>query len=569
MKIMKLIRNWDRDTTYIVKRVPPISLVTLIVMASNTDKMSSSPDTDPLTPTSIQQTLCLEATSNIDFPHSFRRSRAEVNVTKGCLKQISAIKPVLGKKASEACVCATTSRKVSVCEVKKEETVATQPVNEFPLKTTPITDEYKITHEIIGIGESGKRRPRSRREVYLHYLTNQHENIVSIMDIFENTFDSVKCLFENQGRHPYSEKCVSQVIRQLGKAVQYLHEMNIAHRDIKLENILCSTSDLNNCVYKLADFGFAKRPERNNLMESPCCTPAYVCPEILSHERYDKSCDMWAIGVVMYILLCGYPPFYSMKGLPFSPGMKDRITVGLYAFPSEDWDHIAQSTKNEIRHLLRTDPHSRTTIQQLMTGQFLSPNPLKGTLPIVYSDTSLCSMDEYTSAKGSISPHTLSPEVDTSSPDSAIEVGESSSGTECCGCSDDSEGEKKSSDTEKHWKPKFVLGTKSCRNKCEEQRNQRNQLRNQEAHAMSVRCLRPLPTGRPAGATHTTSNDGTRIADTARLFSIQEEVGRALDLMRLGGDNCFMKSLKVASGNKLLERRKTAAAAAISAIANA
>lgn len=197
--------------------------------------------------------------------------------------------------------------------------------------------------------------------------------------------------------------------------------MNIAHRDIKLENILCSCEEISseNCVFKLADFGFAKRSERNNLMESPCCTPAYVCPEILSHERYDKSCDMWALGVVMYILLCGYPPFYSMKGLAFSPGMKDRITVGLYAFPHDDWDHIFTSTKDTIRKLLKTDPAARMNIQQLMASIFLNPTKL---LPVVYSDSSLSSWDGAASTPC------------YESPDSAISLTECDDG---CGCARD------------------------------------------------------------------------------------------------------------------------------------
>lgn len=72
---------------------------------------------------------------------------------------------------------------------------------------------------------------------------------------------------------------VSRIVRQIGGAVQYLHDRNIAHRDIKLENILCSSTLVDQCTFKLADFGFAKRAERDRLMESPCCTPAYVCPE--------------------------------------------------------------------------------------------------------------------------------------------------------------------------------------------------------------------------------------------------------------------------------------------------
>ncbi|VDM52896.1 unnamed protein product [Angiostrongylus costaricensis] len=228
--------------------------------------------------------------------------------------------------------------------------------------------------------------PKARREIGLHYLTNVHENVVTILDIYENTFDNVKCLlmvvefleggdllsqFEKQGSTPYSEKKVGEIIRQIGSAVQYLHDMNIAHRDIKLENILCSSTG-DDCVYKLGDYGFAKRPERNMLMESPCCTPFYAPPEVLSRERYDKSCDMWSLGVAMYILLCGYPPFYSMKGLALSPGMRNRIAKGYYAFPPEEWDHVSQSTKDDIRCLLRTDPSERMTIHSLMNTSLVT-----------------------------------------------------------------------------------------------------------------------------------------------------------------------------------------------------
>jgi mitogen-activated protein kinase-activated protein kinase 3 len=94
--------------------------------------------------------------------------------------------------------------------------------------------------------------------------------------------------FENQQSRPYSEEKVADIVREIGSAVQFLHSLNVAHRDIKLENILCSSADHDQCVYKLADFGFAKRPERNHLMESPCCTPIYVAPEVLSHELYGK-----------------------------------------------------------------------------------------------------------------------------------------------------------------------------------------------------------------------------------------------------------------------------------------
>ncbi|CAB3403767.1 unnamed protein product [Caenorhabditis bovis] len=338
-------------------------------------------------PTAVQRSLVLNATSTLNID---------------CELSDDDLSPVTQRKL---CICASLNPKETQ-EAGLRQAKSSLNVS-FPYHTHQITEDYTISAEIIGIGESGKVMacykkatgekfalkvlrdgPKARREVDLHWLTCNHENVVTIHDIYENTFDNVKCLlmvvefleggdllsqFESQGSKPYTEKKVGEIIRQIGSAVMYLHDMNIAHRDIKLENILCSSTGPD-CVYKLGDYGFAKRPERNVLMESPCCTPFYAPPEVLGRERYDKSCDMWSLGVAMYILLCGYPPFYSMKGAALSPGMRSRIAKGYYAFPHEEWDVVSQETKDDIRCLLRTNPSDRMTIHELMatplvTGQ--------------------------------------------------------------------------------------------------------------------------------------------------------------------------------------------------------
>ncbi|KAE9420861.1 hypothetical protein Angca_007209 [Angiostrongylus cantonensis] len=347
-------------------------------------------------PTEVQRSLCLNATSTLAID---------------IIDSEDDLSPAIDQR--KLCLCAS----INPAETQEQgqRSQKTSQGTTFPYHTHLITEDYVVSHEIIGIGESGKVMacyskeknekfalkvlrdgPKARREIGLHYLTNAHENVVTILDIYENTFDNVKCLlmvvefleggdllsqFEKQGSIPYSEKKVGEIIRQIGSAVQYLHDMNIAHRDIKLENILCSSTG-DDCVYKLGDYGFAKRPERNVLMESPCCTPFYAPPEVLSRERYDKSCDMWSLGVAMYILLCGYPPFYSMKGLALSPGMRNRIAKGYYAFPPEEWDHVSQSTKDDIRCLLRTEPSERMTIHSLMNTSLVTGQKQLGGVPI-------------------------------------------------------------------------------------------------------------------------------------------------------------------------------------------
>ncbi|XGW09059.1 hypothetical protein V3C99_011399 [Haemonchus contortus] len=441
--------------------------------SSSTDSLTIDTDDEPMrppSPTAVQRSLCLNATSTL-----------AVDI----VDSEDDLSPTSNQK--KLCLCASINA-METQERGQRSRKSSQSAT-FPYHTHPVTEDYIVSHEIIGIGESGKVMacynkdtnekyalkvlrdgPKARREVSLHYLTNAHDNVVTIIDIYENTFDGVKCLlmvvefleggdllsqFENQGSKPYPEKKVGEIIRQIGSAVQYLHDMNIAHRDIKLENILCSSTG-DDCVYKIGDYGFAKRPERNVLMESPCCTPYYAPPEVLSRERYDKSCDMWSLGVAMYILLCGYPPFYSMKGLALSPGMRNRISKGYYAFPPEEWDHVSQSTKDDIRSLLRTNPSERMTIHTLMNTPLVTGEQVPEGIPIP-------------------------------------------GGTE--------------EDEDQVLEEPVVV-------------------------PRSVRFLR----------------DGVK---APRLHSIQEEVGRALDMMRLGNDLVFLKS-PVSSCNSLLVRRTTA-----------
>ncbi|KAG9467399.1 hypothetical protein GDO78_015026 [Eleutherodactylus coqui] len=159
-------------------------------------------------------------------------------------------------------------------------------------------------------------------------------------------------------------------MKSIGEAIQYLHSINIAHRDVKPENLLY-TSKRPNSVLKLTDFGFAKETTSHNSLATPCYTPYYVAPEVLGPEKYDKSCDMWSLGVIMYILLCGYPPFYSNHGLAISPGMKKRIRMGQYEFPNPEWSEVSEEVKQLIRNLLKTDPTQRMTITEFMNHPWI------------------------------------------------------------------------------------------------------------------------------------------------------------------------------------------------------
>ena len=107
----------------------------------------------------------------------------------------------------------------------------------------------------------------------------------------------------------FTEKDASNQFVQMLSALSYLHDKNIVHRDLKPENLLYQTKDDNSAI-KLIDFGLAGSLN-TGLLKTPCGTPNYVAPEILRQKPYDTKVDMWSIGVILYIILCGFPPFYD------------------------------------------------------------------------------------------------------------------------------------------------------------------------------------------------------------------------------------------------------------------
>lgn len=183
-------------------------------------------------------------------------------------------------------------------------------------------------------------------------------------------------------RGMYSERDASNIIYQVVSAVEYLHDNGIAHRDLKPENIL-SAGEGESEIVKIADFGFSKSfggPDEAQRLMTSCGSPGYVAPEILTAESYDQAVDMWSIGVIVYILLSGYPPFYADS----APALFKKIMDVKYDFDDFVWDDISDSAKDLIRNLLVKDPKKRFTASQCLEhpwvkGSAASDNPiLKG-----------------------------------------------------------------------------------------------------------------------------------------------------------------------------------------------
>jgi serine/threonine protein kinase len=198
-----------------------------------------------------------------------------------------------------------------------------------------------------------------------------HKNIVRLHEIFQDATTyylvmeviSGGELFERiVALTSYSEKDASIVCKQVLEGIQHMHEKNIVHRDLKPENLLLQSEEANSDV-KVTDFGLSHiQPHGEELKISKAVgTPSYLAPEVLdmldNSVPYGKEVDLWAVGVILYILLCGFPPFYGET----DDDIYDQIQEADFTFPSPAWDAISPGAIDLIEKLLTRNPKNRIT----------------------------------------------------------------------------------------------------------------------------------------------------------------------------------------------------------------
>uniref|UniRef100_L7N3N9 Serine/threonine-protein kinase DCLK2 n=1 Tax=Xenopus tropicalis TaxID=8364 RepID=L7N3N9_XENTR len=176
----------------------------------------------------------------------------------------------------------------------------------------------------------------------------------------------------------YTERDASAMVYNLASAMKYLHGLHIVHRDIKPENLLvCEYPDKTKSL-KLGDFGLA------TVVDGPlytvCGTPTYVAPEIIAETGYGLKVDIWAAGVITYILLCGFPPFRSENNL--QEDLFDQILIGKLEFPSPYWDNITDSAKELISCMLQVNVEERYTAEQILSHPWVSDDASQGNMQV-------------------------------------------------------------------------------------------------------------------------------------------------------------------------------------------
>mmetsp|Transcript_75791 Transcript_75791/g.148780 ORF Transcript_75791/g.148780 Transcript_75791/m.148780 type:complete len:379 (+) Transcript_75791:44-1180(+) len=216
-----------------------------------------------------------------------------------------------------------------------------------------------------------------RQEVAILGKLN-HPNITRLVDFFEEEqyyyvvleyLDGGELFDRIVKKTYYSEKEARDLVFTVLKAIKYCHDQNIVHRDLKPENLLLASKNDDSNI-KLADFGFAIYAEGLSIT-SQCGTPGYIAPEILKSKPYGKPADMWSFGVILYILLGGYPPFHDDN----QRTLFRKICKGDYTFHPDYWSAVSDDAKDLIKKLLTVDHTKRLTVTEAIAHPWLGKTP--------------------------------------------------------------------------------------------------------------------------------------------------------------------------------------------------
>ncbi|VEN45907.1 unnamed protein product [Callosobruchus maculatus] len=291
-------------------------------------------------------------------------------------------------------------------------------------------DLYKLTGEVLGEGAyasvqtcvnifteqefavklidkvPGHARARVFREVETFHHCQGHPNIIQLTEFFEDeekfylVFEKVnggQLLRRIQEHKYFSEAAAAEIIREVASALAFMHAKGIAHRDLKPENILCVYED-RLCPVKICDFDLGSGIRFQSSVASPLATPQlltpvgsaeFMAPEVVEAfigesetSTYDKRCDLWSLGVIAYILLCGYPPFYGKCGRDCGWERGDNcdrcqkmlfnsIQEGKYDFPEAEWANVSEEAKDLISRLLVKNASARISAGEVLEHPWL------------------------------------------------------------------------------------------------------------------------------------------------------------------------------------------------------
>ncbi|XP_066598928.1 ribosomal protein S6 kinase 2 beta [Prorops nasuta] len=262
------------------------------------------------------------------------------------------------------------------------------------INSAAVNDEYEFKHEIgkgsystvysaihkasktefaIKAIDKFKRDPTEEIEILLRY--GRHPHIVTLRAVHEDDRRIFLVLELLRGgelldrllqRQNFTEREAAEVIHTITSVVYYLHENGVVHRDLKPSNILYASPGGDPTTLCICDFGFAKQLRaENGLLMTPCYTANFVAPEVLKRQGYDAACDIWSLGVLLYIMLAGYTPFGNNPG-DSATDILDRIGSGYIDVESGVWCQISSEAKELVKRMLHVDPNRRPTAASIL-----------------------------------------------------------------------------------------------------------------------------------------------------------------------------------------------------------
>ena len=166
----------------------------------------------------------------------------------------------------------------------------------------------------------------------------------------------------------YDESTAANIMKQIFSSLCYLHQMNIVQRDLKPENQMV-TSKKDEIEIKLIDYGTANYVKKGKKLKTRIGSPYYIAPEVLKGS-YGKECDLWSCGVILYILLVGYPPFDGKN----NNEILDKVEKGIYRISGEDWENVTEDAKDLIRELLQKKPNKRISAAEALKHPWIVKN---------------------------------------------------------------------------------------------------------------------------------------------------------------------------------------------------
>lgn len=310
-----------------------------------------------------------------------RRTRVRSTMSKACFHDLFEVRERLGGGAYASVF--SCKRKVPLNEMEKLQEFAVKIIDKIP------------THS----------RQRCLNEVELFFKCRANQHIIKVEETFDED-DAFYIIFEKVNGGPLmnaiarcktlSEKEVVQVVKELADAIAFLHSINIAHRDLKPDNILCVNTDSVSPI-KLCDLDLGSKIEINSScgtmntpqLHTPVGSAEYMAPEVVEGfvndvaSPYDKRCDLWSLGVVIYILLCGYPPFCGSCGesCDWEVGgscencqnlLFSNIQEGKFSFDPKDWSRIDPLAKDLITKLLVKEPKQRISAEMILEHPWIT-----------------------------------------------------------------------------------------------------------------------------------------------------------------------------------------------------